>query len=186
MTPPDPGYPEKDRYPAVGTVSRGSKGRVDGVEVKRHLRDSTGQPRFRTALEQNRIFQRRRFGHQSSSGAEGLRFPWFAESLCLAAGGDRPFGSGDRGLHRAYVTEKPRNLHRLGGSATKGERRHRKPENHRRKTQENWAGNPLETFVYCRLKQKLTLASPACCGTPLSELPMVRRPLRKKRRIFRQ
>jgi hypothetical protein len=61
-----------------------------------------------------------------------------------------------------------------------------KREKHRRNTQENLAGNPLETFVYCRLKQKLTWASPACCGTPLSELPMVRRPLRKKRRPFRQ
>ncbi|WP_371307284.1 tyrosine-type recombinase/integrase [Azospirillum sp. TSA2s] len=61
-----------------------------------------------------------------------------------------------------------------------------KLKDHRRETQKIWAGNPLETFIYCRLKQKLTWASPACCGTPLSELPMVRRPLRKKRRPFRQ
>lgn len=85
-----------------------------------------------------------------------------------------------------YMSLKNLETRGRGGLAGTGGHSHRDAGRALTENIGNWAGNPLEIFVHCRLKQKLTWASMRGCGTPLSEMRMVRRPLRRTRRPVQQ
>lgn len=169
----------------MGTVSRGPKGRVDAAEAKRYFRNNTDRPHLRTPLEQSRICRIRKIRKKSQPGTERKDFHDLRRtSPSLLAEAGRP--ALEIAAFTGCMSLKNLETHMSGGPAGTGERRHRGAGKPPAGNIGNWTGNPLGTFVYCRLKQKLTWGSMLCCGTPLSEVRMVRRQLRKKRRRFQQ